>query len=110
MSIGLTLKHPHFVQRGDVIVHDNKEINGPALSYDFQSHLFWLGEKPLREGKIYKVKINTNEFKVQVAKVHYAVDPDGSQEIQSDIEKFYMGKVTFTSPKLLPSIHFLTTQ
>ena len=100
MSVGLVLRDPHFVQRGDVIVH--KE-NYPPLSHEFITQIFWLGNKPLKEGKTYKAKINTNEFKVQVKKVYHGVDPDGSEEFECDeIEKFFIGKVSFTSFKTLP--------
>jgi len=90
-SVGITLSDQVFVERGDVISHDN---NPSALSDVFRAKIFWLSDIPLEIGKRYKIKINTAEYPVEVAKIEQVLDTnDLSRSPAAKVEKNSVAEV-----------------
>ena len=71
--IGVTLEEQIFVERGEIA---SLEENAPILTNLFRAKIFWLGKEDLVEGKRYKVKISTSEYKVEVRKIEKVVSTD----------------------------------
>ncbi|MFQ6027469.1 MAG: adenylyl-sulfate kinase [Dehalococcoidia bacterium] len=72
-SVGITLDEQIFVERGDVISHQEA---APLLTTAFRANLFWLGDAPLEVGNRYKLKINTAEYPVEVTAIERVLDTD----------------------------------
>jgi bifunctional enzyme CysN/CysC len=70
-SIGVTLDHQIFVERGEVA---SLVTNPPMLTNVFRGRLFWLGRTPLAAGNRYKMKLGTSEFQVEVEKIERVID------------------------------------
>ncbi len=72
-SIGITLDHQLFIERGEVA---SREDHAPIESNVFRGRLFWLGHTPLTAGSQYQLKIGTRETPVTVQQVERVFDPD----------------------------------
>ncbi len=70
-SVGITLDQQLFIERGEVISH---EANPPMLSNVFRGRVFWFGRDPMREGRQYRLKINTAEFPVVVERIEKVIN------------------------------------
>ena len=71
-SIGITLDEQIFVERGEVISHATKP---PVETNVFRARLFWLGDKPLRAGGRYTLKLHTLATPVEVQAIERVIDP-----------------------------------
>lgn len=72
-SVGLVLDEQIFVERGEIISHDDWT---PVETNVFRGHLFWLGKEPLTAGRRYTLKLSTCEVPVEVQSVDRVVDVD----------------------------------
>lgn len=72
-SVGITLSDQIFVERGHVASHNE---GAPMLTNQFRARIFWLGHKPLEEGKRYKIKLGTTEIMAEVKTVEHVIDSD----------------------------------
>jgi len=92
-SVGITLKHPLFIERGEVMSHVR---DAPLLSNYFSANIVWLGDNPLQTGKRYKVKLQTAEFDVELRSIEKVLNTDdlsfGGAE---KIDRHGVGEVTF---------------
>ena len=79
-SIGLTLDQPIFVARGDTASHTDR---APWLTPVFRARIFWLGPKPLQEGKLYKIKLGTTEFMAGVEKIERVISTEDLSSIKT---------------------------
>jgi len=70
-SIGITLTEQLFIERGHIISHVE---NVPAVSTSIMASLFWLGDRYLRAGKTYVLKLTTQEVECQVASISHVID------------------------------------
>jgi bifunctional enzyme CysN/CysC len=70
-SVGITLDQQIFVERGDIISHNT---DAPVLTNMFRARVFWLGDTPLQAGNRYRLKMNTAEYQVEVAKIETVID------------------------------------
>ncbi len=70
-SIGVTLDHQIFVERGEMA---SLKTNPPMLTNVFRGRLFWLGKTPLEPGNRYKMRLSTAEFPVEVEKIERVID------------------------------------
>jgi bifunctional enzyme CysN/CysC len=70
-SVGITLDEPIFVERGNIA---SGEHDAPALTNVFGATVFWLGERPLRVGSSYRMKLATRETNVVVQKINRIVN------------------------------------
>jgi bifunctional enzyme CysN/CysC len=99
-SIGITLSERIFVERGHVASH---EKNLPMLSNVFRAHLFWLSNKPLAVGNIYKVRYGTTEASVSVQSIDKMIDTqDLSQDDAAmEVTRNMVAEVTFRARDIL---------
>ncbi len=72
-SIGITLDEQIFVERGEVISQATKP---PVETNVFRARLFWLGDKPLRAGNRYTLKLHTLSVPVEVQAIERVIDPN----------------------------------
>ena len=70
-SIGLTLGEQIFVERGYVASHQS---DTPIETNRFRADLFWIVREPLRIGKLYDLRLGTQEVKCQVVSIDRVMD------------------------------------
>jgi bifunctional enzyme CysN/CysC len=70
-SIGITLTEQIFVERGAVAA---LETDPPYELTRFKARLFWLGRQPFRKGKIYKLKLTTQEVECEIESIERVID------------------------------------
>jgi bifunctional enzyme CysN/CysC len=70
-SIGLTLTEQLFIERGGVVSHTD---NPPNVGATIAANVFWLGNKHLRPGGKYVLKLATQEVECRVAAITDVVD------------------------------------
>jgi bifunctional enzyme CysN/CysC len=83
-SIGITLDEQIFVERGEIVTHEDKI---PLVSTTFRANVFWLGKRPLDRDQTYLIRLATREIECQIATIHRIVDAneltDSSDEDQA---------------------------
>jgi bifunctional enzyme CysN/CysC len=70
-SIGITLTEQIFVERGYVASHQS---DTPIETNRFRGDLFWIVREPLRIGKLYDLRLATQEVKCQVVSIDRVMD------------------------------------
>jgi bifunctional enzyme CysN/CysC len=70
-SIGITLDEQIFVERGEIATHQEQL---PHVSTAFKANLFWLGRRPLEQGRTYLLRVATKEVECEVAAIHRIID------------------------------------
>ncbi len=98
-SIGITLDEQLFIERGEVISH---EENPPVETDVFRATVFWLGRKPITVGSTYKLKINTHEAQVTVQSIDRVIDTgDLSTKNAVAVERNEVAEITLRSRHLM---------
>lgn len=72
-SVGITLDEQIFVERGEIISHEDSI---PLVSTTVRANLFWLGRRPLTRHAAYLIRLGTREVECHVTAVHRIVDAD----------------------------------
>ena len=99
-SVGITLDQQIFVERGEVASHVHAP---PFLTNLFRAKLFWLGKSPLREGKQYRLKLNTSSYVVAVESIEKAIDTNDLGETSAaQLDRNSVGEVVFRSRGIMP--------
>jgi len=70
-SVGMTLKGPLSVQRGDVIV---EEKHLPAVTTCIKGTVFWMSDQPLKMNGEFKVRLATQEQNAVIEKIEKRMD------------------------------------
>ncbi len=78
-SIGITLTEQVFVERGAVAA---LETHPPYELSRFQARVFWLGKKPFRLGKRYKLKLATQEAVCEIESIEKVIDASTLAEVK----------------------------
>src|SRR5574341_2532117 len=63
-SVGITLDEQIFIERGEIASHQS---DIPSVSTAFRANLFWLGRRPLEQGRKYTLRLATREVDCQAA-------------------------------------------
>lgn len=79
-SIGITLTEQIFVERGYVASHQTET---PIETNRCRADLFWITREPLRTGKLYNLRLATQEVKCQVVSIDQVMD-SSTLEIKID--------------------------
>jgi bifunctional enzyme CysN/CysC len=80
-SVGITLDEQIFVERGEIATHQEQL---PLVSTAFKANLFWLGKRPLEQGRTYLLRVATKEVDCEVAAIHRIIDTmDLNQQLGS---------------------------
>jgi bifunctional enzyme CysN/CysC len=80
-SIGITLSEQIFVERGYVASH---QTDTPVETNRFHADLFWITREPLRVGRIYDLRLGTQEVKCHVVSIDQVMD---SSTLETKIDK-----------------------
>jgi bifunctional enzyme CysN/CysC len=70
-SVGITLTEQIFVERGYVASH---QTDTPIETNRFHADLFWIVSDPLRAGRLYDLRLATQEVKCEVASIEEVMD------------------------------------
>ena len=98
-SVGVTLDEQIFVERGEVLSHQDQ---APLETTVFKARLFWLGRAPLEIGKVYTLKLGTLEAPVTVEAIERVIDTeDLSSQAAVRIERNGAGEVVLRTKRLL---------
>lgn len=80
-SIGITLSEQIFIERGYVASH---ETDTPIETNRFHADLFWIVREPLRIGRLYNLRLATQEVKCQIASIEQVMN---SSTLETNIDK-----------------------
>lgn len=83
-SIGITLTEQIFVERGAVAA---LESDPPYELPRFRARLFWLGRAPFRKGKIYRLKLTTQEVECEIEAIERVIDSSTLETVSRKGEK-----------------------
>ena len=70
-SIGITLTEQIFVERGYVASHENET---PIETNRFHADLFWIVREPLRTGRLYTLRLASQDVKCEVVSIERVMD------------------------------------
>ena len=103
-SVGITLNEQLFVERGEIISHEDLP---PQLSNTFRTTIFWLGHKPLTVGKTYKMKLLTCEVQVTVHGIESIIDTETlASKPGEEVTRNSVAEVVLKSRRVLPLDEF----
>lgn len=88
-SIGITLSEQIFVARGAVAAH---EATPPYELSRFKVRLFWLGRKPFTKGRLYKLKLGTQEVECSIEAVDRVIDASTLAPIARNAGEVFVGR------------------
>lgn len=93
-SIGTTLSEQIFVERGYIASHENET---PIEANRFHADLFWIVREPLRVGRLYRLRLASQEVKCEVVSIERVID-SSTLESKSDgreqLERNEIGRLT----------------
>ena len=96
-SVVIRLADEIDVSRGDMLVHPD---DVPTTLRTFDAHVVWLHEAGLDVRKSYLIKHTTQTSRVEVERVHHAIDMDTLAETPADALGLNdIGRVTLTTHK-----------
>ena len=81
MPIVLTMEEELDIMRGSVLV---KQGYKPLMNHILKSKIVWMNDSPLREGKEYLLKSNTQCVPVQIKRVLYKYDLNELTHLATD--------------------------
>jgi bifunctional enzyme CysN/CysC len=70
-SIGITLTEQIFVERGYVASH---QTDTPVETNRFHADLFWIARDPLHIGRLYNIRLGTQDLKCQIVSIEQVMD------------------------------------
>jgi bifunctional enzyme CysN/CysC len=88
-SIGVTLTEQIFVERGAVAA---LETAPPYELTRFKARLFWLGRQPFRKGRIYKLKLTTQEAECEIESIDRVIDASTLETVSRKEREILVGR------------------
>jgi bifunctional enzyme CysN/CysC len=88
-SIGVTLTEQVFVERGSVAVHESAP---PYELTQFKARLFWLGRQPFQKGKLYKLKLATQEVDCEIDSIDKVIDSSTLETVSRKEKEMFVGR------------------
>jgi bifunctional enzyme CysN/CysC len=88
-SIGVTLTEQIFVERGAVA---SLESAPPYELTRFRARLFWLGRVPFRKGRIYKLKLTTQEAECEIESIDKVIDASTLETLSRKEKEILVGR------------------
>lgn len=83
-SVGITLDEQIFVERGEIIAHQESL---PLVSTTFRANVFWLGKRPLNLQHPYLVRLATREVECEIVDIHRIVDANELTDTSEQIKR-----------------------
>src|SRR6266480_7830093 len=93
-SVGITLTEQIFVERGYVASHQNET---PIETNRFHADLFWIAREPMRVGRLYDLRLATQDVKCQVVSIEQVMDSSTLEintEKREQLERNEVGQLT----------------
>jgi bifunctional enzyme CysN/CysC len=88
-SIGITLAEQIFVERGSVAALESAP---PYELNKFKARLFWLGRAPFRKGKLYKLKLATQEVDCEIESIEKVIDASTLETVSRKEKEIFVGR------------------
>jgi len=88
-SVGVTLTEQIFVERGSIA---SLETDAPYELTRFRAKLFWLGRSPFRKGKLYKLKLTTQEADCEIESIDRVIDSSTLETISRREKELFVGR------------------
>jgi bifunctional enzyme CysN/CysC len=88
-SVGVTLTEQIFVERGTVA---SLETDAPYELTRFKARLFWLGRSPFRKGKLYKLKLTTQELECEIDSIDKVIDSSTLETVSRKEKEIFVGR------------------
>ena len=93
-SIGITLTEQIFVERGYLASHEGEN---PIETNRFHADLFWIVRAPLQVGRLYDLRLATQEVKCQVVSIEEVMDSstlERTTDSRERLERNEVGRLT----------------
>lgn len=93
-SIGITLTEQIFVERGYVASH---QAETPIETNRFHADLFWIARNPLHVGRLYNIRLATQDLKCQIVSIEQVMDSSTLERIiekREQLQRNEVGRVT----------------
>jgi len=93
-SIGITLTEQIFVERGYVASH---QAETPIETNRFHADLFWIARNPLHVGRLYNIRLGTQDLKCQIVSIEQVMDSSTLERIiekREQLQRNEVGRVT----------------
>lgn len=88
-SIGLTLTEQIFVERGAIAA---LETDPPYELTRFKARVFWLGRSPFKTGKIYRLKLTTQEVECEIESIDRVIDSSTLETVSRKEKEIFVGR------------------
>jgi bifunctional enzyme CysN/CysC len=88
-SIGITLSEQIFVERGAVAALESAPPYELTL---FKARVFWLGRQPFRKGKLYKLKLATQEVDCEIENIDKVIDASSLETLSRKEKEMFVGR------------------
>jgi bifunctional enzyme CysN/CysC len=88
-SVGITLTEQIFVERGAVAA---LESFPPYEITRFKAKVFWLGRTPFRKGKLYKLKLATQEADCEIDSIDRVIDSSSLETVSRKEKEIFVGR------------------
>ena len=88
-SVGITLTEQIFIERGTIASH---ETDAPYELTRFKARLFWLGRAPFRTGKLYKLKLTTQEVDCEIDSIERVIDSSTLETVSRREKEIFVGR------------------
>ncbi|CCQ89261.1 Sulfate adenylyltransferase, subunit 1, and adenylylsulfate kinase (bifunctional enzyme) [Nitrospina gracilis 3/211] len=97
-SVGITLAEQLFLERGEII---SLEKNAPVVTTTFDANVFWMGQRHLKRGETYKLKLTTQNVDCEVVEFKKAIDASTLETLpdQDFIAKNDVAEVTLRTKR-----------
>src|SRR5438132_507607 len=93
-SIGITLTEQIFVERGYVASHQTET---PIEANRVHADLFWIIREPMRSGRLYDLRLATQEVKCEIVAIDQVMDSsslESTTEKREQLERNEVGRLT----------------
>ena len=88
-SIGITLSEQIFVERGAIAAREDQP---PYELTRFKARLFWMGREPFLSGRLYKMKLATQEVDCEIDSVESIIDASSLGSITRTESRVFIGR------------------
>ncbi|MBI5183491.1 MAG: 50S ribosome-binding GTPase [Nitrospinae bacterium] len=89
-SIGITLKDPLFIERGEIICEKGYQ---PSRVDRFKANIFWMSQRPLDINERLTIRCATQEMSCTIDTIEKRVDSSSLETIERDADKLLFTEV-----------------
>jgi len=88
-SIGITLTEQIFVERGAIAA---PEMAPPYELTRFKARIFWMGRMPFTKGRLYKLKLATQEVECEIDRIERVFDAATLETVSRQHNELFVGR------------------